>query len=455
MPSAQFSFATMRVRAPGVESLRCRQSSKRVQLPRVTRAEHRNQNGFDDVSEFHVARRAILATGSILLTAGFQPVRPLPIASPAVRGNSNAAQAATVLGKPVTDPRLILRDSLPSSVTVSQALLDLDQSLRSIGGLSASRRSAAGSRSIAQSSTMADAKLSQVDQGALLSSLRVASNAIKRDAILGSIPASNRTAASALLDELSERMSQWESQAGASSSSTPATTDPAIISSLKSDMLNISGQLQSLLVTDVPVPAEYASMPQLRGRAVAEIKIKDADRPGKAFVMSAVLDGVNAPITSGNFVDLVRKGFYNNMPIQRADGFVVQTGERKGGGESGGPTRNIPMEVRYEGEAEATYGYTKEELGLMRKQVVLPFNALGTLAMARKDIDANSADTQFFFLNKESEVTPSGANVLDGNYAVFGYVVGNPEVLNDLHVGDVIESVRITYGADRFVEGSA
>ena len=29
-----------------------------------------------------------------------------------------------------------------------------------------------------------------------------------------------------------------------------------------------------------------------------------------------VLDGVNAPITAGNFVSLVQKGFYNGMPIQ-------------------------------------------------------------------------------------------------------------------------------------------
>lgn len=67
---------------------------------------------------------------------------------------------------------------------------------------------------------------------------------------------------------------------------------------------------------------------------------------------------------------------------------------------------------------------------------------------------ACSADTQFFFLNKESEVTPSGANVLDGNYAVFGYVVENQGMLNRIKVDDVIESIRITYGRDRFVQGT-
>mmetsp|Transcript_2636 Transcript_2636/g.6604 ORF Transcript_2636/g.6604 Transcript_2636/m.6604 type:complete len:141 (-) Transcript_2636:113-535(-) len=137
------------------------------------------------------------------------------------------------------------------------------------------------------------------------------------------------------------------------------------------------------------------------------------------------------------------------MSPQRADGFVVQTGMKGNGRQA------IPMEVRYQGEKEPTYGYTKEELGLMRKQVVLPFNALGTVAMARDEADANSANTQFFFLNKESEVTPSGANVLDGNYAVFGYVVENQDALNQLSVDDVIESVHITYGADKFFAGAA
>eukprot|EP00967_Tisochrysis_lutea_P156628 scaffold316001_cov40-Tisochrysis_lutea.AAC.2 len=40
-----------------------------------------------------------------------------------------------------------------------------------------------------------------------------------------------------------------------------------------------------------------------------------------------VLDGYTAPITAGNMVDLINKGFYNGMHIQRSDGFVVQTGD--------------------------------------------------------------------------------------------------------------------------------
>ena len=46
--------------------------------------------------------------------------------------------------------------------------------------------------------------------------------------------------------------------------------------------------------------------------------------------LTIVVDGYNAPVTAGNFVDLVDKKFYDKMDVQRADGFVVQTGDPGG-----------------------------------------------------------------------------------------------------------------------------
>lgn len=46
---------------------------------------------------------------------------------------------------------------------------------------------------------------------------------------------------------------------------------------------------------------------------------------------------------------------------------------------------------------------------LLREDPALPFNAFGTLAMARGEFEDNNASSQFFFLLKESELTPSGA----------------------------------------------
>ena len=72
----------------------------------------------------------------------------------------------------------------------------------------------------------------------------------------------------------------------------------------------------------------------------------------------------------------------------------------------------------------------------------MAFNAYGTLAMSHSADDVNDGATQFFFLTKESEVTPSGTNVLDGRWSVVGYAVDGAEGLADLNAGDVIESVR-------------
>ena len=43
-----------------------------------------------------------------------------------------------------------------------------------------------------------------------------------------------------------------------------------------------------------------------------------------------VADGFNAPVTAGNFIDLVNRKFYDGLTIQRADGFIVQTGDPDG-----------------------------------------------------------------------------------------------------------------------------
>ncbi len=61
----------------------------------------------------------------------------------------------------------------------------------------------------------------------------------------------------------------------------------------------------------------------MQGRATLEMKVTPKDG-GAPAVMTLVLDGYNAPISAGNFMDLVLRKFYDGMEVQRADGFVVQ-----------------------------------------------------------------------------------------------------------------------------------
>lgn len=118
----------------------------------------------------------------------------------------------------------------------------------------------------------------------------------------------------------------------------------------KTSVLTSIGELESLMVKAFPyeVPKEYSSIPQLKGRAEVEFIIKKAD-PDAQFdiegtlydkaVLKVVVDGYTAPVTGGNFVDLVQRGLYKGMAIQRSDGFVVQTvrDDRPRGLEKGTP----------------------------------------------------------------------------------------------------------------------
>lgn len=103
------------------------------------------------------------------------------------------------------------------------------------------------------------------------------------------------------------------------------------------------------------------------------------------------------------------------------------------------------------GDKVPVYEETLEENGRFRESPVLPFNAFGTLAIAREEFDSNSGSSQVFWLLKESELTPTGANLLDGRYAVFGYVVDGAPLLKEMQVGDKIVSAKIVAGEENLV----
>lgn len=98
----------------------------------------------------------------------------------------------------------------------------------------------------------------------------------------------------------------------------------------------------------------------------------------------------NAPITAGNFIELCSKGFYDGMQVQRADGFVVQTGDPRGiegadeskpvGYVKDGRLRKIPLEVFPQGASAPLYGSTFDEEGFGGAAATLPFQAYGCAA---------------------------------------------------------------------------
>lgn len=65
-----------------------------------------------------------------------------------------------------------------------------------------------------------------------------------------------------------------------------------------------------------------------------------------------------------------------------------------------------------------------------------------------------SGDLQESEVIKVDDLKRSNGTTKDGQYAVFGYVVENQELLGKLQVGDVIESMRVVSGIDNLVNPS-
>ena len=225
------------------------------------------------------------------------------------------------------------------------------------------------------------------------------------------------------------------------------------IKALSEKALDYVGLVESDFIKAFPfeVPAQYSNLPQLKGRALVELSTEK----GNAII---TVDGYNAPVNAGQFVDLVQQGFYDGLTFTRADeNYYLQTGDPEGKADgyidpATGKYRTVPIEVRLPDQKTPTYGKTFEELGLSGSLPVLPFAAFGTVAMAHPNDDGNAGSSQFFIYLFESELTPAGLNLLDGNYTVFGYVTDGKETLDKLRLGDKILSARVISGAENLVK---
>jgi len=232
-----------------------------------------------------------------------------------------------------------------------------------------------------------------------------------------------------------------------------AIKDRNSVKALSEKALDYVGLVESDFIQEFPfeVPAQYAQLPQLKGRALVELSTEK----GNATI---TVDGYNAPVNAGQFVDLVQKGFYDGLTFTRADeNYYLQTGDPTGSSDGyidpkTKKYRTVPIEVRLPDQKVPTYGKTFEEQGLSGTLPVLPFAAFGTVAMAHPNDDPNAGSSQFFIYLFESELTPAGLNLLDGNYTVFGYVTDGKETLDKLRLGDKILSARVISGAENLIK---
>ena len=196
-------------------------------------------------------------------------------------------------------------------------------------------------------------------------------------------------------------------------------------------------------------------LPRLEGKATVVMTVKGSP-------ITIEVDGTDAPITAGNFVDLVQRGVYNGSVFHRVvrqpQPFVVQGGDpqskdpsisidRLGTGSfidpKTGKARYIPLEIKPQGSDAPIYGKTLESAGVKKPPVLQ--HKLGAVAMARSQMP-DSASSQFYFALAD-------LGFLDGNYAVFGHVTQGMDVVNKIQQGDHIDSAKVTQGAENLKNG--
>lgn len=324
-------------------------------------------------------------------------------------------------GNAITDGRALLRFALPID---NQTVREVQIRLEDIGNHIRSKRWGPISSDVSKASRLLN---------------------LRESDILASIPDAKKPEAQALVVQVKDGVALLEKAVEAK--------DREKVIDLKAKILGSVGEIEELMVTKFPfeVPSEYANLPQLKGRATVAMETEKGQ-------ITVVLDGYSAPVTAGNFVDLVDRGFYNGLPFIRSEeSYVLQTGDPEGKEEgfidpATGKYRNVPLEVLVRDDKEPVYGITLEDAGRYRDEPILPFSAYGTLAMARAEAEPDSGSSQFFFFLFEPELTPAGLNLLDGRYAVFGYMIEGKEVLDQLKQGDKIVSAKVIKGIENLVK---
>ena len=191
-------------------------------------------------------------------------------------------------------------------------------------------------------------------------------------------------------------------------------------------------------------------LPRLEGNAIVAMVVNDA-------TIMIQVNGDDAPITAGNFVDLVQKGIYDGVAFHRVirepQPFVVQGGDPQSKDPSvpiqqlgtGGyidpatsSQRYIPLEIKPTGAETPVYSQTFSNLGTNQSPALR--HERGAVAMARSQFP-DSASSQFYFALANLEF-------LDGEYAVFGEVTDGMDVVDQIQQGDRIESAQVISGAE-------
>ncbi len=232
------------------------------------------------------------------------------------------------------------------------------------------------------------------------------------------------------------------------SASSPPTADAQSTQAVTSTANSPTNQAVAMTTPDNA--QQFPGLPRLEGKATIEVTMKD----GGTIVME--IDGTNAPITAGNFVDLVQRGVYDGSMFHRVvrdpQPFVAQGGDPQSRNPSVPQTalgtgsfidpatakpRYIPLEIKAANDS-LIYSRTFADARVMGVPKLR--HTRGAVAMARSP-QPDSASAQFY-------IALADLDFLDGSYAVFGYVTSGMDAVDKIQQGDRIGAAKVTKGAE-------
>lgn len=147
---------------------------------------------------------------------------------------------------------------------------------------------------------------------------------------------------------------------------------------------------------------------------MTEIKLTQGEMHTSKGIMKFELYDDAAPIATGNFIKLIKSGYYDGLSFHRViPNFVVQGGCPDGTG-AGGPGYSIPCETKGD------------------KQ----YHDKGVLSMAHRG--PNTGGSQFFICHNRSNTIH-----LDRVHTCFGKIIDGLDVIDLIQQNDKIEKIVI------------
>ena len=145
---------------------------------------------------------------------------------------------------------------------------------------------------------------------------------------------------------------------------------------------------------------------------MTEIKLTQGEMHTSKGIMKFELYNDATPIAAGNFIKLIKSGYYDGLSFHRViPNFVVQGGCPDGTG-AGGPGYSIPCETKGD------------------KQ----YHDKGVLSMAHRG--PNTGGSQFFICHNRSNTIH-----LDRVHTCFGKIIDGLDIIDSIQQNDKIEKI--------------